>query len=236
MKYSKDGNTTLEALDGAESFTEWMFEQVKPHLRGAVLEIGSGRGTYSQKVLRDFPASRVIISDIDAHYLEMLRGRYVAPRISVLRIDMENPADFGQIAASVDSAFALNVLEHTRDDRHSLGNVYDALRPGGRFVVIVPAHPILFGAIDRSIGHTRRYTKKELVDAIKGTAFSVRQIYYFNALSVPGWFIAGRLLKMAYVSPLAAFIYARLVPMMRIIEKHVLRRRFGLSLVAVLEK
>jgi len=236
MKYSKDGNTTLEALDGAESFTEWMFEQVKPHLRGTVLEIGSGRGTYSQKVLRNFPDSRIILSDIDARYLELLRGRYAAPRISVLRIDMENSADFGRIAAPVDSAFALNVLEHTRDDRRSLRNVHDALRPGGRFVVIVPAHPILFGAIDRSIGHTRRYTKKELIDAIKGTSFRVRQIYYFNALSVPGWFIAGRLLKMAYVSPLAASIYARLVPLMRIVEKHVLRRRFGLSLVAVLEK
>jgi SAM-dependent methyltransferase len=236
MKYSTDGDLTLESLDGAESFTEWMFEQVRPELGGTILEIGSGRGTYSHKVLRDFPDNRIILSDIDGRYLEQLRSQFPAARIDVLCIDVENAADFARIAGPIDSAFALNVLEHTRDDRRSLRNVYDILRPGGRFVVIVPAHPILFGTIDRGVGHTRRYTKLQLMDALAGTAFRIKRVYYFNALSVPGWFVAGRILNMSSVSPAAMSVYARLVPLMRIVEKHVLRRRFGLSLVALLEK
>ncbi len=236
MKYRPEGNATLEALANADSFTEWMFEQVRPNLGGTILEIGSGRGTYSRRILRDFPGSHIILSDIDSQYVELLRGDLTDPRLTILRIDMENPEDFRQIKRPVDSAFALNVLEHTRDDRRSLQNVYDILRPGGRFVVLVPAHPFLFGVIDRSIGHTRRYSKTELLNSVRGTAFRVRYLFFFNALSVLGWFIAGRVLKMTTVSPWAVDIYTRMIPIMRVIEKQILRRRVGLSLVAALEK
>ncbi len=236
MRYSPDGDATLNALDEADRFTDWMFEQVRPWLGGSILEIGSGKGTYGRKVQRDFPLSRVILSDIDPAYVEELRSGFGGSNVQALRIDMEEPADFKQVEPPVDSAFALNVLEHTRDDGRALRNVYDALRPGGHFVVLVPAHPFLYGAIDRSIGHTRRYTKKMLLAAVGTTDFTVRRMFYFNALSVVGWFVAGRVLKRTSVSAAPVNVYIRLIPFMRFVEKHVLRRTVGMSLIAVLQK
>ena len=236
MRYSPDGDATLNALDGADRFTDWMFEQVRPWLGGSILEIGSGKGTYGRKVQRNFPSSRVILSDIDPGYVAELRRAFAGSRVEALRIDMEEAADFRQVGGPVDSAFALNVLEHTRDDGRALRNVYGALRPGGRFVALVPAHPFLYGAIDRSIGHTRRYTKRTLLAAVGTTEFKVRRLFYFNALSLAGWFIAGRILKKTSVSAGPVNIYIRLIPVMRFLEKRVLRQRVGMSLIAVLEK
>jgi len=236
MRYSPDGDATLNALDGADRFTDWMFEQVRPWLGGSILEIGSGKGTYGRKVRRDFPLSRVILSDIDPGYVAELRQAFADPDVRALRIDMEEPADFRQVEPPVDSAFALNVLEHTRDDGRALRNVYEVLRPGGHFVVLVPAHPLLYGAIDRSIGHTKRYTKKTLLAAVGRTDFQVRRTFYFNALSVVGWFVAGRILKRTSVSAGPVNAYIRLIPLMRFIETRVLRQRVGMSLIAVLEK
>jgi SAM-dependent methyltransferase len=236
MRYSPDGDATLNALDGADRLTDWMFEQVRPWLGGSILEIGSGKGTYGRKVQRHFPSSRVVLSDLDPGYVSGLREAFAGSKVEALRIDMEEPADFRQIGPPVDSAFALNVLEHTRDDGRALRNVYEVLRPGGRFVVLVPAHPFLYGAIDRSIGHTRRYTKRTLLAAVNKTDFKVRRTFYFNALSLVGWFVAGRILGKTSVSAGPVNAYIRLIPFMRFVEKRVLRQRVGMSLIAVLQK
>ncbi|MDH4196313.1 MAG: class I SAM-dependent methyltransferase [Candidatus Aminicenantes bacterium] len=236
MRYSPDGDATLNALDGADRFTDWMFEQVRPWLGGSILEIGSGKGTYGRKVRRHFPLSRVILSDIDPGYVAELRREFPGSEVQALRIDMEEPADFRQVVPPVDSAFALNVLEHTRDDGRALRNVYEVLRPGGRLVVLVPAHPFLYGAIDRSIGHTRRYTKKTLLAAVGTTSFTVRRTFYFNALSLVGWYVAGRVLKRTSVSAGPVNAYVRLIPVMRFVEKRILRQKVGMSLIAVLQK
>lgn len=236
MRYSPDGDATLNALDGAERFTDWMFEQVRPWLGGSILEIGSGKGTYGRKAQRDFPLSRVLVSDIDPGYVEGLRRAFAGSNVQALRVDMEEPADFRQVVPPVDSAFALNVLEHTRDDGRALRNVYEVLRPGGYFIVLVPAHPFLYGAIDRSIGHTRRYTKKAFLAAVGTTAFKVRRMFYFNALSLAGWFVAGRVLKRTSVSAGPVNVYVRLIPFMRFVEKRILRQRVGMSLITVLQK
>ncbi|MCC6516189.1 MAG: class I SAM-dependent methyltransferase, partial [Chitinophagales bacterium] len=47
-----DGQTTLEAIDKADNFNEWMYQTIKPFCKGKVLEIGSGIGNISRYFLR----------------------------------------------------------------------------------------------------------------------------------------------------------------------------------------
>ncbi len=39
----------------------------------------------------------------------------------------------------MDTVICLNVLEHAEDDLGALRNIYSALLPGGRAIVLVPA-------------------------------------------------------------------------------------------------
>jgi hypothetical protein len=64
-------------------------------------------------------------------------------------------ADF-PVNESFDSILYIDVLEHIEDDRGG-GAAFSRLAPGGRIIVLAPAHLWLFTPFDESIGHFRRY-------------------------------------------------------------------------------
>lgn len=234
--YSDVGQANLVTLDEAHRFTEWMYSIIRPYLRGPILEIGSGRGTYSKKLLRDFRDQRVTLSDIDPTYVVALKRAYASALVDVREIDLMNNADLRSMAGYYHSAFALNVLEHISDDVLALRQVRDVLAPGGVFVVLVPAHPALYNCIDEAVGHHRRYSKSELLQKAAEAGFVVRDAFYFNALSIPGWFLNGNLLRRSVVSTGLVRVYELLIPIMKWVEQYILRRRVGISLVAILER
>ena len=59
-----------------------------------------------------------------------------------------------------DCALYIDVLEHIADDRAELRRVSALLRPGGRLIVLAPAHQFFFSAFDEAVGHWRRIREK----------------------------------------------------------------------------
>ncbi len=97
--------------------------------------------------------------------------------------------------ATLDSIVCLNVLEHIEDDAGALANARQILAPsGGRLVLLVPAHPGLYGPLDRKVGHLRRYTRAGLERALRAAGFRVETLRWFNASGMPGWWLNSRLL------------------------------------------
>ena len=45
------GLHTLNVIAKANRFNRWMYDQIKPHLKGEILEIGSGIGNISKLVI-----------------------------------------------------------------------------------------------------------------------------------------------------------------------------------------
>src|SRR5229473_527704 len=58
---------------------------------------------------------------------------------------------------NVDTVLCMDLLEDIDDPESVLGKLAATLKPGGRIVVLVPNLPAVFGTLDRSIGHKRRY-------------------------------------------------------------------------------
>lgn len=233
--YSLQGKENLEILSRADNFTDWMYLEIKPFLKGNILEIGSGTGTYSKKIINDFIDKKIVLSDIDDDYIVDLK-KYENDRVFVYKINFENEKDLKNINISIDSVVALNVLEHVRDDVRALKNIYNKLASGGRLVVLVPAHKFLFNSIDRGVDHYRRYSKKDLLEKISQTGFKIKKISYFNFLSIFGWFWTGNILKRNAINERAVTFFDKLVPFLRFFEKYLLRNKMGISLIAVLEK
>jgi SAM-dependent methyltransferase len=86
---------------------------------------------------------------------------------------------------SLDLVVAFDVLEHLVDDKRAAVEIFEALRPGGTFLVAVPADPALWSAHDDAVGHVRRYTRQTLGDLLDGAGFVSEPMRSWNVLLRP---------------------------------------------------
>jgi len=125
----------------------------------------------------------------------------------------------------------LNVLEHVLDDRAGFRNLFDALQPGGRAVVLVPQGPSLFGTLDEVLEHQRRYTVDELRAKMAEAGFEVQRIFGFNRVTRPGWWVSGKVLRRHAFSRFQLFWFDRLVWLWRRLDRAL--PWDGVSIVAI---
>ncbi len=85
---------------------------------------------------------------------------------------------------SFDIIIASDVLEHIDDTTSVLKEIKRILKPGGIFIVTVPAHQFLFSQHDIALHHVRRYSKKLLAQSLQ-TYFSVEWIGWLHAAILP---------------------------------------------------
>ena len=121
------------------------------------------------------------------------------------------------------------MLEHIEDDHAAVRAMAAALRPGGRLTLLVPAHPRLYGSLDRAFDHHRRYTRARLREVSRGRPRG-RWLYSFNLLGVAGWVVKNRR-GAGRIGPGALRAYEALVALWRPVERR-LRPPAGLSLIA----
>lgn len=222
------GAATLELMAAAPRYNRWMFERLRRWVGHRVLEVGAGIGNMSTFLV---DRERLVLTDTEPYYLARLRDRF-GDRPNVRVVELRLPAfDPHLVAESIDSVVCLNVLEHVEDDAASLAAMRQLIAPGGRLVLLVPALPALYGAIDRALGHFRRYAATEVVDKLTEAGYRVPHLEYFNLGGVPGWWLASRVLRRPVISPGALRWYEALVPLFRL--ERWLPWRVGQSLIAI---
>lgn len=140
----------------------------------SILEAGAGVGQ-NVAMLSNFGSVDAI--EIDPLGLQRLRK---CPQIRNV-FDCEIPFDLDR---TYDVICALDVIEHLKEDGHSLSWLVEHLNPQGILVVTVPAFPILFSGHDISLQHYRRYTKSSLLELTPKKCDSLL-ISYFNCGLMP---------------------------------------------------
>jgi SAM-dependent methyltransferase len=113
----------------------------------------------------------------------------------------------------------VNVLEHVEDQMAGLRNIYAALRPGGRAIVLVPHGQGIYGSLDKALGHFRRYSREELQGKMEQVGFRVERILDFNRISRPAWYVTGRLLRRKTISRFQLRVFDSLVWLWRRIDR-----------------
>ncbi len=225
------GAATLERIAHAPAFNRWMYDRLAPWIGSRVLEIGSGIGNMSQFFVdRD----QVVLTDTEPEYRARLAERFGShPNVSVRALELPAlPADLP--LHHFESVVCLNVLEHIDDDRASLRAMRDLLAPRGRLVLLVPALPVLYGSLDRALGHHRRYTPALLRERYAEAGLTVRRLEWFNTAGIPGWWLVGRVLKRTLIPTGSLALYDALVPLFRL--ERLIPWRVGQSLIAIGER
>ena len=216
--YKDSGPDILDALADAQRFNRWMAGTIQPYIGKRVLETGAGIGNLTRILC--LRRERYIAADIDAEHLARLRARFQhRPKVEVRHCDLSNPVDFEPFAGAVDTVVCLNVLEHVEDEMAGLRNIYTALQPGGRAIILVPHGQEIFGSLDTALGHFHRYSHEELQRKMEQVGFRVERILDFNRVSRPAWYVTGRILKRKTLSRFQLYVFDRFVWLWRRIDR-----------------
>jgi len=231
----QEGLEILDVISAATKFNRWIYETVAPHCSGKILEIGSGLGNISAFFMKD--QKDITLSDIRANYRTALESNFNLKENSVLNIDIAHPdftTTYSTLLNSFDSVFALNVVEHIKEDELAIKNMYQLLKPGGEMCILVPAYQALYNNIDHSLEHFRRYNKKSL-SALMGKYAPIKKAFYFNAAGIFAWWFSGKILRQKTIPAGEMKLYNAFVPVFKIVDIIGLKR-MGLSVICVIQK
>jgi SAM-dependent methyltransferase len=227
------GRGVLNNLTGTPQYLSWLARKIRPHVGDEVLEVGAGIGNMTGRLM----GRRVlyVAGEKDPLHVHALRNRFLrTPNVVVQRIDPALPEDLAGLERCFDTILCLNVLEYLDDPARLLDSLRDTLKPGGVLIVLVPQGPGLFGTLDQSLGHRRRFGAAELRRLLAERGLAAETEYSFNRAGTPPWWAYSRLFGSKHINK----------PVLKLFDKTVwLWRRLdglmpwpGLSLIMVARK
>jgi glycosyltransferase involved in cell wall biosynthesis len=227
------GRGVLNNLTGTPQYLSWLARKLRPHIGDEVLEVGAGIGNIAGRLM----ARRMLYmaAEKDPLHLHALRNRFLrTPNVAVERLDPEAPADLAGLEGRFDTVLCLNVLEYLDEPGRVLDSLRSTLKPNGVLVVLVPCGPHLFGTLDRSLGHKRRYRSPEARQLLESHGFAVETAYSFNKIGAPPWWAYGRLFGSRNINKLVLKVFDKTVWLWRRLDW--LMPWPGLSLIIVARK
>jgi SAM-dependent methyltransferase len=149
----------------------------RPAPGSRILEVGCGTG-HNFPMLEQFGTVEAIEVDPAAREIAEHRlGRAVG--------SAPLPALDGVADASFDIIGSFDVIEHIADDAAALAGIARCLKPGGKFVMTVPAHQWMWSAHDVVNHHQRRYSKGGLEGLFRASPLKLEKMGYLNSLLLP---------------------------------------------------
>ena len=231
-------STMSSAMPDALNYHGWIGDCVSRWLaEGPLIEVGPGYGQYTRRFMGK--AERVLAVDIDERCVADIRklGRNVEAVVADIGAPAPSPVIKENSWASV---VCLNVLEHIEDDVLALRNMGRWLAPRGRLVLLLPAHPALYGPMDEMAGHYRRYTRKDIVSKLLLVGLKCVRADYINPIGGLGWWVNAKTcspknLSASSVNGQIRLFDKLLVPLSRLatpLSKNI----FGQSLLVIAER
>ncbi|MBI5358403.1 class I SAM-dependent methyltransferase [Candidatus Amesbacteria bacterium] len=225
------GEQTLDAMKVAKHYNNWIFDLIRPYLRGTVAEVGAGIGTCVKKV--SALGFKTCAIDYNSDYLRKISD--ISTAIDVFPFDIQSQNLPRALVAKFDTVITLNVLEHVPDHTQAVKNIRDMSRAGGTVVILVPAFNLFYNNLDKNLGHVRRYSKASLEKILIENGFSIIKSRFVNPLGLLGWWIAGKFFNQRQIKSSQVKMFDILVRPMLFVEKY-LPMPVGISLICVAKK
>jgi SAM-dependent methyltransferase len=225
----------MENRDESEAYFRWQAERFGPFGDSLVVDHGAGTGALTN-ALAKAGARKVCAVEPDAQLYGVLEKRFhSSPSVTTFHgtlTDWMQSASFSKPSVITSS----NVLEHIEDDVACLHEMHSALVDSGKLGLYLPARQELFGALDESVQHYRRYSRSELERKVRSVGFSIRASEYRNVAGVLPWLWTGKVLRKTSIGGGSLNFYDRVVfPVTQWIEDHV-PMPYGLNVLLVATK
>ncbi len=228
------GRAFLNNLTGTPQYLSWMTRVLRPHVGDTVLELGAGIGNIAARLMgRQAPlCGRRERSAVPARAPQPLPR---TPNVSVRAPGSGTARRLSQSGARPSIRFlCLNVLEYVLDPGAVLESAASTLRPGASILILAPQSQALFGSLDRTLGHRRRFSRTELHALLEKRGFLVSRTYQLNKIGTPGWWVSARILRRKQISKIMLKLFDKTVWIWRRIDA--VLPWPGLSLIVLAKK
>ncbi|GBF33016.1 methyltransferase [Desulfocucumis palustris] len=101
-----------------------------------ILEVGSGPGFITEKILEKFPNANITAIEIDSFLADFSRKYLSCKNINQFTVIQKSILETGLPDSSFDFAITRLVLEHLPDPISAVREVYRILKPGGKAVFV----------------------------------------------------------------------------------------------------
>jgi SAM-dependent methyltransferase len=228
----------LELFAAVHNWKTYWSRKIRPFITGDVIEVGAGIGSNTPFLdpCGDKPGGehRWVCLEPDplllAQLTETLKqttGRQYETLCGTLQT----------VGGSqrFDTIIYIDVLEHIANDREELNIAADRLRPGGRIIILAPAHQWLFSPFDAAIGHYRRYNRS-MLRSISPAGLTIERLIYLDSAGLTA--SAANLLFFRQSMPTKAQLSLWdhwIVPVSQVTDK-LLLHSVGKSIIAIWRK
>jgi 2-polyprenyl-3-methyl-5-hydroxy-6-metoxy-1,4-benzoquinol methylase len=138
-----------------------------------VLDFGAGIGTLADIFMNKYHIKPDLV-EIDEIQIKILEEKKYTVKKNI-----------EEFTAKYDFIYTSNVLEHITDDLETLIAINEQMKIDSTLAIYVPAFPILFSDLDRSVNHVRRYTKRDLTSKVQAAGF---EVFYCSYVDCIGFF------------------------------------------------
>jgi ubiquinone/menaquinone biosynthesis C-methylase UbiE len=165
----------LNVFSNAKNWKRYISKHLRHYVNGDVLEVGSGLGSVTGVLSGSARRWMCLEPDPDllARARSLLSNEKATCEFVVGTLETMAPEEV------FDAILYIDVLEHIEDDGLELIRASRHVKRGGVICVLAPAHPKLYSAFDRGIGHFKRYTKATL-SAAGPPAFRLERLRYLD--------------------------------------------------------
>ena len=222
----------LDLFAAVRHWKSYWSAEMRQFIKGDVLEVGAGIGSNTRYLDTGKPG-RFVCLEPDIQLVGRLEDelRSGTRKYEAICGTLESmPAQ-----EQFDTLCYIDVLEHIEDDRAELNRAATHLRPGGRVIVLSPAHQWLFTPFDAAIGHFRRYNRR-MVEVLSPTGLELESCRYLDSAGLAAsaanlWFLKQSMPTRQQLHVWDSFI----VPVSRVMD-WLLLHSVGKTIVAVWRK
>jgi SAM-dependent methyltransferase len=223
----------LDLFAVVHNWKAYWVSEIRPFLRGDVLEIGAGIGSNTQ-LLSAGAVGRWVCLEPDRNLLAGLESRLADFRGGPLYESICGTLNSlqGQL---FDTLVYVDVLEHIENDREQLRAAASHLRPGGRIIVLSPAHQWLYTPFDAAIGHFRRYNRP-MLQAISPSGMRLERMRYLDSIGL--FASSANRLFLQQSMPTSAQLHfwdSFIIPISRVVDKLICYSA-GKTIIAIWQK
>jgi len=217
----------LEHFDSASNFRKYQVSLILKYINGNFVEVGAGKGglvPYYKKIPKN-----VTLLEPEKKLFKILKKKFYSRKISIKNHTVN------ELKSYYDTIIYYDVLEHIKKDLSEVRTASKKLKKNGYLIFNVPAYQSFFSEFDRSVGHYKRYNKKDFINIEKKTNLKIEKLVYYDSIGFL-FLVLNKIFSLNQTNlKNKIFLWDLLIPVSKLID-FLTFNMFGKSLLCVFRK